>query len=142
MKKIFAFLLLFVGLLVSLSYADDAVLEWDDNSDADYYVVYWSTDPGSFDTENSMEIPADFNFVELEDSPNGQTYYFSVKAFNSCGNSSDFSETVYSKHIPSDVSYGDIIDSEDILNGDSTKSVDVTGAQEEATGCFIGSMGF
>ena len=131
-----------IGLFVMLclwansAYGADAVLEWDENSDAKYFVVYWSDDPDSFSDENSIEIPGDINFIELDKTQDGQQFYFAVKAFNDCGNSSEFSDQVLSDHIPVNVSYGDPIDTKTIID---TMNWDDEGNANGGGGCFIGS---
>lgn len=120
-------------LLAHTAYAKEAILEWDENSDADYYVVYWSNDPDHFTEENSMEIPVDLTFVELNDAPDGRTYYYAVKAFNTCGNSSDFSDTVVTAHLPVTDSIGKVVDTGDVVTH-------IMGAQADGGGCFIGSV--
>lgn len=132
MKSVFLLFFASIFFLSSFAYAGDATLEWDENSDADYYVVYWSTAPNSFTEENSMEIPGDMTFVELEDSSDGKDYYYTVKAYNECGNSSDFSDTVKSAHLPIEGSYGAAVSSKSIST--------VVGMQAENGGCFIGSI--
>jgi hypothetical protein len=100
-KSLFAVVLIILCLFGAAAYAADIpMLQWDANDDADYYVVYWSKDPDTFTDENSIEVPVDETFLELMPSPNNEEYYFSVKAFNECGNSSDFSEPVLSAHLP------------------------------------------
>lgn len=131
MKKVFLLFFTSLMFLSNLAYAEDAILEWDENTDADYYVVYWSTEPDSFSEEDSMEIPGDFTFVELEDTDEGQEFYFSVKAFNIYGNSSDFSDTVKSAHFPVEGAFGEPVDVKSITT--------VVGMQAEGGGCFIGS---
>lgn len=96
------FIAFFWGALVCFTCAEAAKLTWDLNEDADYYRVYWSPDSEDFSEENSLELPSDILSLELQESTNGKTYYFKVKAFNSFGNSSDFSEVVASAHVPSD----------------------------------------
>lgn len=72
-------------------------LSWDANSDADYYIVYWvRTDTAPIDpAPETLSVSGhitgtSFVTVDLEA---GQ-YFFAVKAFNSCGNSSDYSDWV------------------------------------------------
>lgn len=128
--------------LANTTYAQDAMLEWDENSDADYYVVYWSRTPNNFTEENSTQIPADMTFIEMEDSFDGREYYFTVKAFNSCGNSSDFSEMVKTAHLPIEGSVGDAININatvsDIM-GIQTDDPSIKGLQADGAGCFIGN---
>ncbi|GAB6095473.1 hypothetical protein JCM14469_17250 [Desulfatiferula olefinivorans] len=120
-------------LLTQTVYAADAVLEWDENADADYYVVYWSTDPDHFTEENSMEIPSDLTFVELKDAEDGRVYNYAVKAFNACGNSSDFSDTVQSAHLPRTDAIGKVVDTSEAVSR-------IMGAQAGGGGCFIGTL--
>lgn len=93
MKLIYTLVIL---LVLSFNvYAIEATVQWDVNTDADYYVVYWGETSGDY-TNNSENINKDvttFTVTGLED----KLYYFAVKAFNSCGNSSDFSDEVTNK---------------------------------------------
>ncbi|MBU1168839.1 MAG: PKD domain-containing protein, partial [Proteobacteria bacterium] len=86
---------LILHMLAVRANALDVGLQWDTNNDAEYYVVYYGTDSGNY-TAETEQIPApqiQYAFSGLADT----TWYFAVKAFNSCGNSSDFSdEVVYS----------------------------------------------
>lgn len=91
------FLLLMVFLLeffvgVGLVFADFALLEWDQNSDADYYVVYWGPSPDNYIHESAPIDASRTNWM-IDASEEG-IHYYSIKAFNSCGNSSDFSDVV------------------------------------------------
>lgn len=67
-------------------------LQWDTNEDADYYVVYWggTTKEYTFHSNNINSPTTTYTVTGLEN----KTYYFAVKAFNACGNSSDFSDEV------------------------------------------------
>lgn len=130
-KTLFLFLTLMI-FLSNIAYADDAILEWDENNDADYYVVYWSTD-SDFSEGDSMVIPGDMSFLELEDSSDGQEYYYTVRAFNACGNTSDFSDSIKTAHLPAEGSFGSVIEVD-------TKSFSpIAGVEAESGGCFIGS---
>lgn len=78
--------------IVVKSYALDVTLTWDPNEDADYYVVYYGTEPGNY-TLKSDNIPVptvEYTVMGLDPA----IWYFSVKAFNQFGNSSDFSDEV------------------------------------------------
>jgi PKD repeat protein len=91
---IFFFLLfsLFAGLFVVKATAMDVTLQWDTNEDAEYYVIYYGTTSGNY-TQNSQNITAPI--IQHTLTGLSQTiWYFSVKAFNSCGNSSDFSDEI------------------------------------------------
>ncbi|GAB6094588.1 hypothetical protein JCM14469_08400 [Desulfatiferula olefinivorans] len=73
-------------------------LSWDRNSDADYYIVYWirsDSEPVSpaVDTLSASDAVTETGYV-TGDLAAGR-YYFAVKAFNSCGNSSDYSDWVF-----------------------------------------------
>jgi hypothetical protein len=68
------------------------IFSWDTNEDAEYYVIYYGQTSGNF-TSNSENISApavEYTLKNLIDTK----WYFSVKAFNSCGNSSDFSDEI------------------------------------------------
>jgi len=123
------FIVVLFGVLICLTCAEAAKLTWDHNEDADYYRVYWSPDSSDFSEENSLELPSDVLSLELQESTNGETYYFKVKAFNSCGNSSDFSDVVASAHVPSDQKAG--LPLTKITKPNSSEEVN-------ETGCFIG----
>jgi hypothetical protein len=96
----FICLMIFLSFFSAMAYADNIDLIWDAKEGADYYVVYWSTDPANYSEENSYEVSADVTLLQLVDSPNGEEYYYSVRAFNDCGSSSDFSEPVMTAHFP------------------------------------------
>ena len=83
---------MFILAPYAVTYSAEArvVLEWDANPDADYYVVYYGTTPYNY-TQTSPNIPAETTKYILPTLPEG-TWYFSVKAFNEFGNSSDFSD--------------------------------------------------
>lgn len=116
--------------------ADVSKLEWDASNDADYYVVYWSKTPGGFTEANSMDVPANSHSLDLVPSPGGVIYYYTVKAFTDCGNSSDFSELVASAHIPLALS--------DLPVNDTPKPKPDTGTVKAGNtsggGCFIESL--
>jgi len=80
---------------VSLANAKQVHLSWDVNQDASYYVVYYGSEPGVY-TDNSEQITQTEYSMEI---PTCEKIYFSVKAFNECGNSSDFSDEVSSDPI-------------------------------------------
>lgn len=123
-----SFIVVLFCFLICLTCAEAAKLTWHQNDDADYYRVYWSPDSENFSEENSLELPSDILSLELQESINGETYYFKIKAFNSCGNSSDFSDVVASAHVPSGRK-----DSLPLTKISKTSSSEV-----KETGCFIG----
>lgn len=136
-KSWFTVLLLIFCSFAAAYAADTPMLQWDANDDADYYVVYWSTDPHSFSDENSIEVPVDETFLELVPSPNNEEYYFTVKAFNEFGNSSDFSEPVLSAHLPLSIYSGK-------TGKSSTPSVEKVsgGGGGGGSSCFINTATF
>jgi len=79
------------GLAV-MAAAMDVTLQWDPNDEADYYVVYYGTESGTYN-QNSENIPSPTVSHTVTGLPE-TTWYFSVKAFNQCGNSSDFSDEI------------------------------------------------
>ncbi len=89
---LFLFIPLAALSIVVKSYALDVTLSWDPNEDADYYVVYYGTESGNY-TMNSGQImvpTVEYTVTGLDSA----IWYFAVKAFNECGNSSDFSDEV------------------------------------------------
>jgi hypothetical protein len=117
-----------ISFLACLAFAESEKLSWDRHEGADYYRVYWSTDPDDFSDENSLEVDGDTFSIDLSDSQQGMMYYFSVKAFNSCGNSSEFSDVVASAHIPAR------------QQSVSTRTDHATSADGSERGCFIGQV--
>ena len=121
----FILLYLIALLFVAKATAMDVALQWDTNADADYYVVYYGTSSGNY-TQTSANVAApttQYTVTGLAET----TWYFSVKAFNIFGNSSDYSaEAVYapgstapvysplSISIASPVLYADITQGESI----------------------------
>ena len=65
-------------------------LTWDVNTDADYYVVSWGELPGVYTVSSDQIKTEAFDITNLH----CKYKYFAVKAFNECGNSSDFSDEV------------------------------------------------
>ena len=72
----------------------------DNNSDASYYIVYQSLNSGDYvgATETKVIVPLTTVDILIVNAVEEQTYYYAVKAFNDCGNSSDFSEEVSVKY--------------------------------------------
>lgn len=98
MRKIVFGLLVF---LLSSSYVLADTLVWDLNDCADYYIVYAKTDADANWTEvykttseNEVEVNLNDLIYKGEKLKTNTTYYFSVKAFNVYGNSSDYSDSV------------------------------------------------
>ncbi len=89
-RNLFFFLILSFIICFS-SYAGSVSLGWDVNADADYYIVYWglSAENPSYYSGN---IGPTTSYTAVV--PDDNEYYFAVKAFNSCGNSSDFSDWI------------------------------------------------
>lgn len=91
--KIILFLLLFISLSCE-SIAATVTVGWDVNTDAEYYVVYRKK---SGETDDMYVIIANnvtATQASIIVSDDNQIYDYTVKAFNSCGNSSDFSDPV------------------------------------------------
>ncbi len=84
------------------AFPESPVLSWDSNEDADYYQVYMRSEGEKEYTLVSGRIPSGTTSFKLMPSPGGAIHYFTVKAFNTCGNSSDFSDEIPSAHIPYD----------------------------------------
>lgn len=103
MKTLKISLLAICALLVfsTISVAMDATLKWDDNPDADYYIISYGTSPGDYtNTTAKINKPTtEYIFSGLPET----THYFAVKAYNTCGNSSDFSDEVSNGPLPGKV---------------------------------------
>lgn len=133
-SKVTFYVIVFFILFSGISFAGD-VLQWDRNDDADYYVVYWGRSAGDYSEGSSPEIPGFMTELPLEESDDGETYYYAVKAFNQCGNSSDYSDEVKTAHRPN-------FDS--LIEYTSRKSVRMgeigAGFESEGGGCFVESV--
>lgn len=90
-------LILLTLLLLTTSPALCVPLQWDANQDASFYVVYWGENPGEY-TGHSEEITTtEYDTGDLDP----KYKFFAVKAFNPCGNSSDYSDEIcYSPEQP------------------------------------------
>lgn len=113
MKKnyfIFKFFIFLISILIAqCALAGSATLSWDPNTEPDLagYKIYYGTSPrtgtdpkicdlcGYLDRVNVGNVTT-YTFNNLT---NGQTYYFSVTAYDTSGNESAFSNQV-SKYIP------------------------------------------
>ena len=91
MKKFMLSVTMFFIMICS-AIAGEVTLQWDPNDCADYYIIYYGTSPGNYTltSENIMAPLTEYTAKNLTEG----TWYFSVKAFNQCGNSSDFSDEV------------------------------------------------
>lgn len=91
--KIFVIMLIFVSVLISFQNNAFAskTLEWNQNDSADYYIVYWGKISGEYTTGNSDKILVPITTFTYQGIDENELY-FAVKAFNSCGNASDFSD--------------------------------------------------
>jgi len=93
---VFLYILLLAG--INLSQAAEITLQWDQNPDADHYIIYWDTtsqtaaSPRSY-ANNTGQINGNLTSYTINTLTNDTTY-FAIKAFNSCGNSSDFSTEI------------------------------------------------
>lgn len=93
MRKFFLVFLLLLAMASSAS-AENVIVKWDENSDAEYYVVYWGNTSLNYQHSESTTK----TWLEINDFDVSGEYFLSVKAFNPCGNSSDFSDEI-SKNI-------------------------------------------
>lgn len=95
--------------IINFDESRSVTLEWDENDDADYYIVYWTKDKSKYDLPNTVPCDAsDLDCFEMFKSDNinipainytiekipYSLFYVAVKAFNSCGNSSDWSDRI------------------------------------------------
>lgn len=78
-------------LITTQAYCKDVTLSWDKNDDASYYIIYYGTSSLDYTVSTEAIVEEQYTVHDLTDDVK---YYFAVKAFNDCGNSSDFSEEV------------------------------------------------
>ena len=71
----------------------DVSLSWDTNPDATFYKVFWGQNSREY--TNESEVVTSTRYL-VEGLPSGVTYYFAVRAYNDCGNFSEFSDEVIS----------------------------------------------
>lgn len=123
--------------------AGSVSLTWDQNSEADYYIVYWKLSTDSIDQSvNSGNIGnvTSFTVPNLEE---GKTYNFAVKAFNACGNSSDYSDWM-SSTLVADVDNAPGVEDGGTVTDNGTAEVvepDLDGEPEEDNPAFVISTG-
>ncbi len=102
--RILALLLMILTVPICLSpapaYPESPVLSWDTNTDADYYQVYMRSEGEREYTLVSGRIPSGTPSFKLMPAPDGAVRYYSVKAFTTCGNASDYSDEIPSAHVP------------------------------------------
>ena len=111
MKRIILFsILLFLfssGSSVAYDDSRSITVEWNMNEDADYYIVYWTKDKTRYDRSNAVPCDVEsldcyemftsdkiFNTRHTIEKIPYSLFYVAVKAFNSCGNSSDWSDRI------------------------------------------------
>lgn len=112
--------IILLSSLVSNAFSKNLTFQWNQDDNADYYVVYWGTNSGVY-TMNSDNIDVqdtEYTATGLSDSG---TYYFTVKAFNSCGNSSDFSDEIVCTEADGTVTkdegdHTDSVSEDDVIN--------------------------
>jgi hypothetical protein len=101
-KSAFIFLIsifLFYGFSLH-AYTENKLLSWDDNPDADYYIVYWKAAGEMEYSHSSDRISSGAPYFQLVSSGDGKQYCYAVKAFNNYGNSSDFSDEFVGPYLP------------------------------------------
>jgi len=98
-KKLNYLFILLMIMLMFISTVQAEYLIWDVNSDADYYKIYCSDSGDSdyqevFTTESGTVNQVDLTTIMFDGKPlePNKNYNLMIKAFNSCGNSSDFSD--------------------------------------------------
>ena len=77
------------------AFAMDVTLKWDVNPDADYYIVSWGELPGVYTGASDQIKTEAFDITNLH----CKYKYFAVKAYNECGDSSDFSDELMYEEI-------------------------------------------
>lgn len=80
---------------------NNAVLTWDANSESDLvgYRVYYGTSPGNYQQARGEGIVVYGTSYTVTGLASGMTYYFTLTAFDSSGNESDYANEVF-KNIP------------------------------------------
>ena len=81
-------------LFTPVCFAANITLSWDSNNDADYYVVYWREKNNPSNVKNSDNIDKAVLQYQVTNLDESVVYEFAVKAFNLCGNSSDYSDWI------------------------------------------------
>lgn len=89
--KVFFYIVILHIFLINISFGG-AVLQLDRIDSAEYYVIYWRTASEEYSEDFSYELQDEITEFPPVDLPNNEIYYFAVKVFNHCGNSSGFSE--------------------------------------------------
>lgn len=121
MKKFL--LMLLIMLFVSISaYGEDVTLQWDENVDASHYVVHWGEEVGNY-TDYSPQITGLSHVIT--GLPDGKKMYFVVKAYNSCGNSSDFSDPISNCDIIREVRKTPGVKVIKIVSGETTVTIEM-----------------
>jgi len=92
------FLCLFLFLGVSAGYTDTAeiTLLWDKNTEANIkgYKVYSGTSSRNYAKDPICEVDSNWNSCTVSVAQDGKTHYYAVKAYNTEGLESDFSNEV------------------------------------------------
>ena len=84
-------LVLAVPLIITIkSQAMDLNFTWDKNTGADYYVMSWGPASRAYTVNSEKILTENYTVKNLDN----KQYFFAVKAFNNCGNSSDYSDEV------------------------------------------------
>ena len=84
MIKLLLNTVLFLSITASYCFADVPV-KWNENPDADYYIVYWGESSGGY-PQNSGRVNETSYTVP---NPDNRDLFIAVKGFNECGNSSE-----------------------------------------------------
>lgn len=132
-------LYLYLSLIISSSaYAATVSLSWDPNSDASYYVVYWGETSKTY-TFQSPAVPSPSTTFSTTVA-DGKTYYFAVRAFNDCGNSSVYSaEVVYTGEPVLNINLPPIADAGPDQTATSRGSVSLNGSKSSDSDGSIAS---
>jgi hypothetical protein len=118
---------LFAGLGARPAAAAEVTLAWDPNSETDLagYRVFWGQESGVYQWTVDVGDQTHYPLADLEA---GRDYYFAVKAYNTQGYESDFSEELHYKVPEIDSDWDGILDNNEIsLYGTDPQNPDSDG---------------
>ena len=130
-KLLFSYTFTFLLSITCILFAE-TTLEWTVNVDTDHYIVHWGTVSREVAEYEgcSREIPGgvtQYALSELKLSQDITSVFLAVKAYNSCGNSSEFSEEIAVRIDQLDVGGNDI-------------GIDLYKSTSGSGGCFMKSL--
>lgn len=111
--------------------AGSVTLSWGNNDDADYYIVYYGAESNRYTNQTEqINSPLTSATIDVDEG----TWYFSVKAFNTCGNSSDYSDEVHTVVIDE---VEEVLDKVVFISAVMSGAIRVTVEQMTASGKWV-----